>query len=67
MDEVAPTTFPDLNAGLQELIIGLNMLLANIFLGAYLQGSYAVGISRFLTLIQPGLSTWMVLTFQRMC
>jgi hypothetical protein len=38
-----PTPFPDLNAVLQELVEGTQTVLGDNFLGAYLQGSFAVG------------------------
>jgi predicted nucleotidyltransferase len=43
MDPLVPTTFPELNAVLQELIDILNSLLDEDLVGAYLQGSFALG------------------------
>ncbi len=37
------TPFPDLNAVLSELVAGAQAVLTDSFLGAYLQGSFAVG------------------------
>jgi len=39
----APTPFPDLNAVLQQLTEGARSVLGTTFLGAYLQGSFALG------------------------
>jgi hypothetical protein len=41
MDE--PTTFPELNELLRELVSSVQAILAENFCGAYLQGSFAVG------------------------
>lgn len=38
-----PTSYPDLNAVLRELVAGIQAVLGEIFLSAYLQGSFAVG------------------------
>jgi Domain of unknown function (DUF4111)/Nucleotidyltransferase domain len=38
-----PTAFPDLNAVLAELVAGAREILGDNFVGAYLQGSFAVG------------------------
>ena len=38
-----PTPYPDLNSVLQELVSGIQSALTANFLGAYLQGSFAVG------------------------
>lgn len=38
-----PTPFPDLNAVLQQLVQSAQTVLGDNFLGAYLQGSFAVG------------------------
>ena len=43
MGEFQPTAFPELNAVLLELITALQAALDEDFLGAYLQGSFAVG------------------------
>ncbi len=40
---VAPTPFPELNAILDELVDTTRAVLADNFVGAYLQGSFAVG------------------------
>ena len=40
---MSPTSFPDLNAVLHELVAGVRMILGTNFCGAYLQGSFAVG------------------------
>ncbi len=39
----APTPYPDLNAVLRELISSMQTILGANFIGAYLQGSFAVG------------------------
>src|SRR6185369_17821251 len=39
----APTPFADLNAVLAHLVEGVQRLLGDNFVGAYLQGSFAVG------------------------
>ncbi len=41
--ERAPTPYPDLNAVLNELVESVRTILGDNFLGAYLQGSFAVG------------------------
>ncbi len=38
-----PTLYPDLNAVLQELVESIQAVLGQDFIGAYLQGSFAVG------------------------
>jgi hypothetical protein len=38
-----PTPYPDLNAVLDDLVAGVRAILAGNFVGAYLQGSFAVG------------------------
>ena len=38
-----PTSFPELNVVLQELVTSVRTILAENFCGAYLQGSFAVG------------------------
>jgi len=38
-----PTPYPDLNLVLQELVISIEDVLGHNFIGAYLQGSFAVG------------------------
>jgi predicted nucleotidyltransferase len=43
MDKFTPAKFPELNTVLQELITRLTSLLEADLLGAYLQGSFAVG------------------------
>lgn len=43
MNDFTPTTYPELNDVLQELISRLKAILEEEFLGAYLQGSFAVG------------------------
>jgi hypothetical protein len=40
---VKPTPYPELNAVLQELVAQVQAALSSDFLGAYLQGSFAVG------------------------
>lgn len=40
---VAPTPFPELNEILDELVDTTRAVLADNFVGAYLQGSFAVG------------------------
>ena len=40
---MTPTPDPELNAVLQELVTGIRSLLKANFLGAYLQGSFAIG------------------------
>lgn len=41
--DVAPTPYPDLNAVLGEMVDGVRAILGRTFIGAYLQGSFAVG------------------------
>jgi hypothetical protein len=41
--ENTPTSYPDLNGVLQELIESVQVVLGEKFVGAYLQGSFAVG------------------------
>ncbi len=43
MNDIKPTTYPELNTVLQELISSLETILEEDFLGAYLQGSFATG------------------------
>jgi hypothetical protein len=43
MNEFLPTTYPDLNTILGELVYNLRGILKKNYLGAYLQGSFAVG------------------------
>ena len=43
MNDFSPTTYPKLNDVLQELITSLKAILEEEFLGAYLQGSFALG------------------------
>jgi hypothetical protein len=38
-----PTPYPELNAVLQEMVSGIQAVLQDNFVGAYLQGSFAVG------------------------
>lgn len=38
-----PTPIPELNAVLQELVVSARAILGNNFIGAYLQGSFAIG------------------------
>jgi len=38
-----PTPYPELNFVLQDLVASLQQILGEIFIGAYLQGSFAVG------------------------
>ncbi len=38
-----PTPYPELNAVLEELVDSAQVVLRNSFVGAYLQGSFAVG------------------------
>jgi hypothetical protein len=40
---MAPTTFPDLNQVLSELVSSVEGILGMSFIGAYLQGSFAIG------------------------
>jgi len=40
---VRPTPYPELNAVLEELVASVRVALGDAFLGAYLQGSFAVG------------------------
>jgi len=40
---VDPTPYPDLNKVLEELVAGAKVALGHAFVGAYLQGSFAVG------------------------
>src|SRR5258708_27697515 len=41
--EMEPTPYPELNAVLHDLVDSVQAILGNNFLGAYLQGSFAVG------------------------
>ena len=41
--ERAPTPYPDLNAVLSELVESVRAILGDTFVGAYLQGSFALG------------------------
>ena len=43
MNENPPTPYPDLNLVLQELVGSMQAALGSNFIGAYLQGSFAVG------------------------
>lgn len=43
MDEPFPTSYPDLNNVLQDLVESAQEILRDNFLGTYLQGSFAVG------------------------
>ncbi|UCD98775.1 MAG: DUF4111 domain-containing protein [Chloroflexota bacterium] len=43
MNETHPTLYPELNEVLQDLVTNIQVILGNNFLGAYLQGSFAVG------------------------
>jgi hypothetical protein len=43
LDNLSPTPFAELNAVLAELVRALNTLLGDNLIGAYLQGSFAVG------------------------
>jgi len=43
MNDFTPSTYPELNDVLQELISSLKAILEEEFLGAYLQGSFALG------------------------
>lgn len=43
LDDQRPTPYHDLNRVLQELVSDVRMLLREDFIGAYLQGSFAVG------------------------
>jgi hypothetical protein len=42
-DETTPTPYPDLNRVLQDLVDSVQEILNHNFVGAYLQGSFAVG------------------------
>lgn len=42
-DHRQPTTFPELNAVLEELVTSARSILSDNFVGAYLQGSFATG------------------------
>ena len=44
-NDFTPTTYPELNDVLQELITSLKAILEEEFLGAYLQGSFALEIT----------------------
>jgi predicted nucleotidyltransferase len=43
MSETFPTPYPELNNVLQDLVESVQEILSNDFVGAYLQGSFAVG------------------------
>ena len=43
MSETLPTPYPELNTVLRELVDRLQAALGDNFVGAYLQGSFAVG------------------------
>ena len=40
---MTPTTFPELNELLRELVARVEAILGDNFVGAYLQGSFAIG------------------------
>jgi hypothetical protein len=40
---VHPTPYPELNSVLEELVASVQVALGEVFVGAYLQGSFAVG------------------------
>lgn len=62
MKKPHPTPYPELNLVLQELVAGIREILKENFVGAYLQGSFAVGDFDqhsdvdFVIVIQEGLS-----------
>jgi len=68
----SPTPYPDLNAVLQEMVSGIQSAFADCFLGAYLQGSFAVGDFDihsdvdFVIAIREGLSGEQVQALQRL-
>ena len=41
--QAAPTPYPELNQVLAELVSGIQRILEHDFIGAYLQGSFALG------------------------
>jgi hypothetical protein len=43
MDNAQPTPYPELDAVLQELVSSIQDILRDNFVGAYLQGSFAIG------------------------
>jgi Domain of unknown function (DUF4111) len=43
MNKISPTSYPELNAVLQDLVGSVQEILNSNFIGAYLQGSFAVG------------------------
>jgi predicted nucleotidyltransferase len=43
MSEIFPTPYPELNNVLQNLVESVQEILSNDFVGAYLQGSFAIG------------------------
>ncbi|MGB5845869.1 MAG: nucleotidyltransferase domain-containing protein [Anaerolineales bacterium] len=43
MNEILPTLYPELNHILQKLVTSVQEILGDNFLGAYLQGSFAIG------------------------
>jgi len=43
MNNNYPTAYPDLNDILEEIVASLQAILGDYFLGAYLQGSFALG------------------------
>jgi len=43
MNNIYPTAYPDLNDILEEIVASLQAILEDYFLGAYLQGSFALG------------------------
>jgi hypothetical protein len=43
MEKNLPTPYPELNQVLKELVVGIREILKENFIGAYLQGSFAVG------------------------
>jgi predicted nucleotidyltransferase len=43
MNRINPTYYSDLNQALNELVTGIQSILANDFIGFYLQGSFATG------------------------
>lgn len=43
MSKTFPTPYPELNSVLRDLVDSVQTVLSNNFVGAYLQGSFAVG------------------------